>query len=211
MIDFGNTLSILEEDDKPNKKARYRGDSQLYQESKKYDGEEDHGKYDDKYDLDDDQGTEIEPVDIELDDDEKPSKENDDKSDSDDEEDKTDTKKKPKKKPKKTKKNKDDDIDDIDGESDDDEEVDFEEEGFGAGLKEELKSVPKVFSKAADRYKDYYSGRFDDIKEGIDDIKKDGLKGLLNAPIKSAVRRQDRSPDRCLILYILCFLPRFPE
>ena len=131
MINFGNTLSILEEA-LVQEQVRYQGNNHIFQEAKKSkqrdDGEaEISEKYDDKYDLDDDQGSTIEPVEIDLDEDEdtddKTQDEDDDEKDetsdaveddeeSDDEEEKEDEEKSKKKKSKKKKHKKTDKDDD---------------------------------------------------------------------------------------------------
>jgi len=102
MIDFGNTLQVLEEEQK-QRNSRLNRMNRLFQESKKTDvnGEDvdTAEKYDDKYDLDNDMGTTIEPIEVDIDDDDekenkkKSSKKNDkddEDTDTEDEEDSSD-------------------------------------------------------------------------------------------------------------------------
>ena len=209
MIEFGNTLELYEEALKQERvKAKYKGDSDLFQEAKQSDSN-DKGdtseKYDDKYDLDNDQGTTIEPADVDVDDDfDYGSSEEEESNDEKKEE--TKDKKKSKKKKKSSKKKDVDEEEDgteeepseeeaDDDNTDRDDEIDVEEEGFKEGIKAELKSIPKDFKKGFNRYKDYYKQMGQDIKDNIQDIKDDGLKGLLNAKVNASVRRQDRLDD----------------
>lgn len=128
MIDFGDTLELLEKENSKKKKRpnRYNG-SLFYQEAK--DDDEIKEKYDDKYDDDDRPDTEIEDVDVDVDDEdyEDEEKELDKESDKDDDDEDDDKKKKKSKKKKDKDKEKDKDDDSDDEESDDDDEDESDE------------------------------------------------------------------------------------
>ena len=183
MIDFGDTLKLLDEEPVQEQKVRYKGDSYIYQEAKKAKADVDDEepgtseKYDDKYDLDNDQGATIEPADVDVDDDFDYGSSDEDDEDSDDKGDKKDDKKKSKKKSSKKKDTKDDDTDKNDTSDDNDKEIDVEEEGFKEGIKETGHQIVKGLKTG---FQDIGSGikdRFDDAADDIDKIKNAGSFG----------------------------------
>jgi len=183
MIDFGDTLKLLDEEPVQEQKVRYKGDSHIYQEAKKakadVDDEESNTseKYDDKYDLDNDQGATIEPADVDVDDDFDYGSSDENDEDSDDKDDKKDDKKKSKKKSSKKKDTKDDDTDKNDTSDDNDEEIDVEEEGFKEGIKETGHQVVKGLKRGFHELGSGIKDRFDDAADDLDKIKNAGSFG----------------------------------
>lgn len=209
MIDFGDTLKLLDEEPVQEQKVRYKGDSHIYQEAKKAKADVDDEepdtseKYDDKYDLDNDQGATIEPADVDVDDDFDYGTSDENDEDSDDKDDKKDKKSKKKKKSSKkkdTKDTKDDDTDKDNTSDDNDEEIDVEEEGFGAGMKEVGRQFVKDIKGTVGDYVDYGKGILSDIKDDVTDITdagsvKKGLKEVAFTPYKALKQYSDRVDD----------------
>lgn len=83
------------------------------------------------------------------------------------------------------------DGDDAMASQDVDTDIDTTTEGFGSGLKETVKQPFKQGKKILKRQMDYVGDAIDVFKDDLKDIKDDGIKGVLNLPVRHYKRAVD--------------------